>query len=167
MPSSQDLDQDIARLRAQLKELANEAKQAGCLQDRHDDMDRAPPPAAATQLDRANQPQVSTELPVVCMGHVFLPSGCLCKVAPHGPPLQADVLSSAQQRTPALPISCPSACATHPPDLLVVQSSVTTSALSAHGCTCARCPHSASLSRQMCAATTGSHSYRPPASMSS
>ena len=164
MPSSHDLDQDIARLRAQLQKLANEAKQAGCLQDGHHHTDGAPPAAAATKLDAAYQPQVSTGLPIVCMG---LRTACLL-AAPHNLPLQADVLSSVQKRAPA----CLTAVPLHVPHtlqtcLLIVQCSTTINAVSALRCAGARCPPSASPSRQMCAATTGSHSYRRPALTSS
>ena len=92
MPNSHDLDQDIARLRAQLKKLANEAKQAGCLQDGHDDTDRATPVAAARQLDPSDQPQVSTGLLLVCIG---FRTACLSAVwlpvqgASHSLPLRA------------------------------------------------------------------------------
>ena len=175
MPSSLELDQEIARLRVQLKNLANEAKQAGCLQDGHDHMDRAPPAAAATQLDPAYQPQVSTGLSHVCAWasgqHVCCLSGCLCQVAPGSLLFRADVLSSVQKRTvcppaclPAVPLRVPHSLQSY---FVVVHRSMTINALSAPGCAFARCPHSAYPSRQMCAATTGSHSYRPPALMSS
>ena len=118
MPDLHDLDQDIARLRAQLKELANEAKQAGCLQAGHNHMDGTLLAASATQLDPANQPQVSTGLSFSCASvsrqHIFSwPSGCL---TPHSLPLQAAQFCATAHTN--MPIICPPKCVTHPPDLV-------------------------------------------------